>query len=211
MNGTMLNRRTLLAAVFAVILAVIGNPGAGQAESFEEGATRFIRSLADKAVASLTDESIGQEERAAKFRRLLNEHFAVETMGRWVLGRYWKKATEEEQQEYLELFEDLIVANYVERFKRYAGVALRVTKAVIADRKDAIVYSRISRPDSSEYIKVNWRVRLRDGKYKVIDVMVEGISMGQTQRSEFSSVIRKNGGRVEGLLVELRKRLNGNA
>jgi phospholipid transport system substrate-binding protein len=57
---------------------------------------------------------------------------------------------------------------------------------------------------------VNWRVRLRDGKYKVIDVMVEGISMGQTQRSEFSSVIRKNGGKVKGLLVELRKRLNGN-
>ena len=43
--------------------------------------------------------------------------------------------------------------------------------------------------------------------YKIIDVMVEGVSMGQTQRSEFSSVIRQHGGKVEGLLAELRKRV----
>ena len=207
----MLNRRNCLAGILALNVAVFGFSGMGQAGSFEEGASKFIESMADKAIASLTDESIAVEEREANFRQLLNEHFAVETIGRWVLGRYWRKATEEEQAEYIKLFEDLIVASYVERFARYAGETLNITKTVVADKVDAIVYSRISRPESVDFIEVNWRVRLRDDKYKIVDVMVEGISMGQTQRSEFSSVIRNHGGKIEGLLSELRKRLNKSA
>ncbi len=211
MTGTMLNRRNCLAGFLVLNMAVFGFSGMGQAGSFEEGASKFIKSMADKAIASLTDESIAVEEREANFRQLLNEHFAVETIGRWVLGRYWRKATEEEQEEYLKLFEDLIVASYVERFARYAGETLDITKTVLADKVDAIVYSRISLPGSVDFFEVNWRVRLRDDKYKIVDVIVEGISMGQTQRSEFSSVIRNHGGKIEGLLSELRKRLNKTA
>ena len=55
-----------------------------------------------------------------------------------------------------------------------------------------------------------WRVRRSDELFKVVDVMVEGLSMGLTQQKEFSSVIRKNGGKVNGLLDELRKRLKSN-
>jgi len=50
-------------------------------------------------------------------------------------------------------------------------------------------------------------VRTRDGSMKVVDVSVEGVSMGQTQRSEFASIIQNNGGQVSGLLAEMRRRL----
>ena len=53
-------------------------------------------------------------------------------------------------------------------------------------------------------LRVIWRLRARDGGYRIADLMVEGISMGQTQRSEFASVIRLNGGTVEALLEKLR-------
>ncbi|MCZ6467773.1 MAG: ABC transporter substrate-binding protein, partial [Alphaproteobacteria bacterium] len=68
------------------------------------------------------------------------------------------------------------------------------------------------RPDGSSLARVDWRVRKRKGEHKVIDVMVEGVSLGQTQRSEVASVIRRNGGKIQSLLDEMRKKVsNGNA
>ena len=54
---------------------------------------------------------------------------------------------------------------------------------------------------------MDWRARTGGGQYKITDVMVKGVSISQTQRSEFASVIRESGGKVEGLLTELRKRV----
>lgn len=206
----MLKRRYLIAGFLALAVAALGLPGAGKAGELEDKAAELIESLAAKAVASLTDESVPREERVTRFRVLLNEHFDVRTIGRWVLGRYWRKATSDERKEFMELFEDLIVTSFVDRFSRYSGETLNIIKSVAASEKDVIVHSEIVRPTGGDTIKVSWRVRAKKDEYKIIDVMVEGISMGQTQRSEFSSVIRKNGGKIKSLLVELRKRLNDN-
>lgn len=164
----------------------------------------FIRNLADEAVAALT-EDVSREKRVERFRELLHEHFAVQNIGVWVLGRYWRIATPEERREYLQLFERLIVTTYVERFSEYSGETLEVTGATPKGEADIIVSSNLLRPTGGAPVPVSWRLHPRDDSYRIVDVIVEGISMGQTQRSEFGSVIRKNGGKVEGLLAELRK------
>ena len=119
----------------------------------------------------------------------------------------FKKATKEQQAEYLQLFEELLIVTYVDRFKQYSGENLKVVKSLANNAKDAMVFSQIVR-EGTQPVNVDWRVRTSDNKtFKIIDVMVEGVSMGQTQRSEFASVIRQNGGKVEGLLAVLRKRV----
>ena len=197
----MIKRREFLACCLVVLMAM---PGA-RAESFSDGAGKFITSLADKAIAALTEEGIDREKRVARFRKLLNENFAVKSIGRWVLGRYWRKATYAERSEFLKLFENLIVTTYVDRFEKYSGETLTVTKTVVKKAGDAIVFSQITRSQGVKPINVDWRVRATEGKYKIVDVIVEGISMGQTQRSEFASVIRRSGGNVKGLIAALRK------
>ena len=197
----MIKRREFLACCLAVLLAM---PGA-RAQTFGDEAGNFITSLADKAIAALTEEGLSRDQRVARFRALLNENFAVRSIGRWVLGRYWRKATYAERSEYLKLFENLIVTSYVDRFERYSGETLTVTKTVVKKAGDVIVFSQITRSQGVKPVQVDWRVRVNKGQYKIVDVIVEGISMGQTQRSEFASVIRNNGGNVKGLLVELRK------
>ena len=197
----MIIRREILVCCLVVLMAV---PGA-RAGTLAEGAGNFITSMAEQAIATLTEEGISREKRVARFRELLNENFAVKSIGRWALGRYWRKATLAERSEYLILFENLIVTSYVNRFERYSGETLTVTKTVVKKAGDAIVYSQITRSQGIKPVNVNWRVRAREGKFKIIDVIVEGISMGQTQRSEFASVIRQNGGKIQGLLEKLRK------
>ncbi len=177
----------------------------------DRGAEKFISSMAAKALAALTDLKVSRGERAKKFRALLNDYFAVKAIGRWVLGRHWRQATKAERKEYLGLFEDLLVATYLDRFTRYSGETLTVSNSVIYGKKDIMVYSQIRRPNGEPPLKVEWRVRAKGDSYKIVDVIVAGISMGQTQRSEFASVIRQKGGAIKGLLEELRKRIKREA
>lgn len=208
----MLKRRAIMAGALATAIIILGFAGPVRADSSVAGAESFIDSMAARAVEALAGKEVSREERVQRFRVLLREYFAIETIGRWVLGRYWRKATDNERSEYLALFEDLIIATYVDRFTEYSGENLSVTKSVMKGDKDIVVFSRLERPSGGTPLRVDWRVRnSKDGSFKIVDVMVEGVSMGQTQRSEFASVIRKNGGKVSGLLSVLRKRLKGDA
>ena len=206
----MLSRRRVLAALVGSFLAVAAPAAPGAAASIEQGARAFIESLASEAVNALTTgRSAPREKRIKRFRRMFNESFAVKGIAKWILGRYWRKATPAERKEYLKLFEDWIVWSYVDRFDQYAGQTLAVVRSVALDDRTAIVYSRILPPGSTgRRIRVDWRVgKAKDGSYKITDVMVEGTSMSQTMLSDFGSIIRRNGGHVEGLLKVLRKKV----
>ncbi|MEO5338271.1 MAG: ABC transporter substrate-binding protein [Magnetospirillum sp. WYHS-4] len=202
------SKRMFLAGAFALALAA-GMPAWATAGDFSTGAKSFLQSLGDRVIEELTPKNIDRAERERRFRSILKEHFAVEAIGQWVLGASWRKANDAEKQEYLALFEDLVIATYVNRFENYKGETLSVVDSQMKGEDDALVYSHISLQEGNPPLKVDWRVRQRksDGKFKIVDVIVEGISMSQTQRSEFASVIHKHGGEIAPFLRELRDRV----
>lgn len=181
-------------------------PGTGQTAGLEDAARKFIESLADKAIQALAKQEVPRRERIKRFRVLFNENFAVADIGQWILGRYWRKATENQRGEYLALFEDLMVVSYVDRFTAYAGEKLTITKTLPAGDGAAIVFSEIIRPAGGPPVRVDWRVDVKDEDYKIVDVIVAGTSMSTTLRSDFGSIIRRSGGKVAGLIDELRKK-----
>lgn len=204
----MIIRRSFIFAVLGLAMLAISNPKPVQAEGSAVKAEEFIAGLADEAIQALTMPNISRDEREKRFRDMLHKNFAIKTIARWVLGRHWKKATKEQRDEYMHLFEELLVVTYVDRFTQYSGENLKIVKSLANNPKDAMVFSEIVR-QGTQPVHVDWRVRTSDSTtFKIIDVMVEGVSMGQTQRSEFASVIRQNGGKVEGLLAVLRKRVS---
>ena len=166
----------------------------------------FIQSLADQATKVLSDESISLEAREAQFRELLHDGFALEKIGRFVVGKHWRKMTPEQQNDYLQLYGEWVLKTYSSRLGGYSGQAFTVIKTMVTDKDDIFVSSRISHPDFDEPIRVDWRVRKIGDKLKVIDVVVEGISMLVTQRSEFSAVLGKAG--IEGLIDTMRVRVS---
>jgi phospholipid transport system substrate-binding protein len=174
--------------------------------SFEEEATTFVKGLAEKAIRELTDKSVPREQRIGRFRNYFNDHFAVNGIGKWILGRHWRKASEAERAEYLELFEDLMVVSYVDRFAAYVGEPLHIQKALIQDQNNITVFSEISQEKSGAVVRVDWRVGRKGDILKVVDVIVEGTSMSNTLRSDFGSIIRQRGGKVAGLLEALREK-----
>ena len=195
-----------LAALFIAALVATGLPPA-RADELGAGAKKFIEILTSDAISMLTVEDISKTERADRFRRLMNENFAIKGIAKFVLGRHWRKATESEKKEYLQLFEDLLVDTYADRFAKYSGEKLVVNKSEVRGKGDALVHTIMIRVDGAKPLKVTWRVRGKKGIYKIVDIMVEGISMVVTQKSEFASFIQKNGGSLGPLLIELRKRI----
>jgi len=192
-------RPFLLALVLAAAFSI--NAVAQQAQADTE---KFIASLGDRALQVLVVDSQSEAEREDAFRGLLSEGFDLRLISRYALGRYWRRATKEQRAEYAKLFEDFIVETYVARLSEYSGETLKVVGSR-PDDQDTIVHSEIVR-DGRPPIRVDWRVRNGDEQLKIIDVVVEGVSMLLTQRDEFASVIQRSGGNVEGLLARLREK-----
>ena len=169
---------------------------------------RFIQSLGDRAISILADKTITEEVRSTQFRNMLRDSFDLTTIARFVLGRNsWATATPAQQKEYMELFEALVVKTYSDRFALYTGEGFKVRSSAPEGDRDVIVNSAITRPDGSPGTNVVWRVREKDGKMGILDVVVEGVSMSVTQRQEYSSVIQRNGGNIEALLTLMRERV----
>ena len=194
-----------LVFIFVLILPLGLAPPSVAAET-QEMAGSFIRSLADQAIKSLTQKDTPRDVKIKRFRTLFNDSFAVRSIGRFVLGRSWRKASKEEQTEYLKLFEDLMVVSYVDRFSRYAGDVLVITRTRAENPRNTTVFTKVKTSSTGKPAKVLWRVGSRGKIMKIVDVIVEGVSMSQTLRSEFSSIVRQKGGKVSGLIEELRKK-----
>ena len=205
--------RRWTSAVTGPLVALVIAISPAHADDHLGASTDFIREIADRAITTLTAEAITKESRRDKFRGLFREGFAINGIARFVLGRYWRGASEVDRTEYLALFEDVIVTTWADRFSEYSGQKFTVDNAVNAPsahqaERVAIVRSTFF-TDPTTPVRVDWRVASRGDIYKITDVSVEGISMANTQRDEFASVIRKNSGKISALLEILRKKRDG--
>ena len=172
-------------------------------------AEQFIRELGADAIHVLTAKKDNPEEQKKEFEEIFINHFAVKSIATFVLGRYRRTATTEEKKEFFDLFKKSIADVYTERFKNYENESFVVTHARPAGGKSTLirVYSEIKKPNSNP-IEVEWKVfKKADGKFCITDVIVEGLSMSTTQRSEYSSIIENNGGSVADLNRILKQRL----
>lgn len=167
----------------------------------------FVSNLAQRAITSLADSRMSDSERAVRFRTLLAENFDVPVIGRFVLGRYFRTATDPQRGEFQSLLEAYLTQAYANRFKEYSGNQLRVDGTRAGPDNETMVASTIVRPQGAP-IQIEWRLQQSGNSFKILDVWIEGVSMAVTQREEFASIIQRGGNKVEALLASLRRRAN---
>lgn len=172
-------------------------------------AEEFVRTTGERAFTSLAGDITGRQ-RTQLFRELLNDSFDLTTIARFTLGRYWRLASPTQRTEYRRLFEEFLVQAYANRFSGLSGKQFRVSRSRAINARDALVQSEVLIAHGRPPVRVGWRVRTKNDDLRIIDVMVEGISMSVTQRDEFAAVIRSSGGKVEGLLAALRRKTGFN-
>ena len=109
------------------------------------------------------------------------------------------------QQEFEPLFRDYLTRVYTQRLSRYADAPFRVTGSrPVGD--ETVVTSQVSAGGGSP-VDIDWHLQNRNGRFVVTDVVVGAVSMKMTQRSEFASVIQRNGGKPDALIAVLRQQL----
>ena len=190
----------LITAVFALPDKAIAMAQDGVTKPAE-----FLQGLANEAISVLSDQQGTIDEREQKFRTVLRDDFAMKKIGRFAAGKYWRNMRAKQKRLYQKLFEEWILKTYSIRFGGYSGERVKVIRTFKAGATDVFVRTQI---DSSKRrsLKVDWRVRRIGQKFKIIDVVVEGVSMLVTQKAEFSSVLRQRG--IDGLITILRAQLD---
>jgi phospholipid transport system substrate-binding protein len=124
-----------------------------------------------------------------------------------VLARYWRLASDAERADFQRLFEILLVQAHAKKFAEYAGERFKVSSSLANDDGSVTVNSLINRPNG-DVVRLDWRVADAGG-LKISDLIVDGISLRTTYRSDVASVIQNNGGNVAGLIGALRQKTGG--
>jgi phospholipid transport system substrate-binding protein len=194
-------KRPLLLTVFLVAALVILAPARPAAAQDPAAVITNLGNDALKVLGPTVDPNL----RVARFRQLFQLDFNVPGIARFVLGRYWRLATPAQQQEFVSLFTDYIALVYANQLAQYNGETLRVTGTRSAPDGE-LVSSEILRTNGQPSARVDWLLTPANGSYKISDVIFEGVSMAATQRSEFASVIQRNGGQVQSLITALQQK-----
>lgn len=156
-----------------------------------------VKSTADQVLHVLETE---QEELRAHPERIydvVNKYilptFSFHAMSRLVLGRHWRSATDLQREQFTNAFRSLLVRTYAESLIDYTGVPIRYLPVHMDEKaKDATVQTEIE-PSGRPAVAISYRLRLIRGEWKVIDVIVEGVSLVTNYRTEFSNEINQSG------------------
>jgi phospholipid transport system substrate-binding protein len=194
-------RRALLGSLSAAwIAAALPVP----ADAAAEDAADFMRELLDRAIEAQNDKA-SPAERQERFQRLFHADFDGPGIARFVLGRYWRQANLRQREEFLRLFENYVVYVYSARLSNISGETFKI-RGSRPDQDAVIVSTDIFSPGAAAPLKVDWRLVNDDAAYKIVDVIVGGVSLLVTERSEVASVIQRHGGQVDGLLALMRQK-----
>src|ERR1700731_1273262 len=168
----------------------------------------FINNLGNQLQA--VTSSTSPQQRLAGFHQLFRTDFDVPGLGRFVLGRFWRAFTPFEQQEFLSLFERYVVLTYSEKLSDYTedGGCPRVTGSR-PEPDGVVVSSLIVRGRTAQPLKIDWRLTTQNGSYKISDIIVEGLSMAASGRSQLEGVVERNGGRPQAILAVMRQQIAG--
>lgn len=175
----------LIVAVAAFGFVMIGAAQAGDVEP-----DRFLQEFGNGAIEVIGNKELAPEERRTAFSGLLAEGFYMDRIAKLALGQHWRSASEDERKSYSRAFKSYVVATYDRRLSGYSGQKLSV-KGWRPVKKDALVESEIE--GDGQRARIEWRLTETDQGWRILDIVVEGVSMLVTQRNEFSAIIEREG------------------
>jgi phospholipid transport system substrate-binding protein len=172
------------------VLTLLVFPLHAQADSPLEAVEKQVKSaldvLRDPALQGEANKKVKEE----KIEVIADEMFDYVALSRLTLGRSWRDFNQEEQKEFVRLFRIILKNAYMDRILSYTNEQVLFDRDIMLSENKAEVQTRIITKTAE--IPVDYRVYLKDGKWKVYDVVVEGISLVQNYRTQFREILANN-------------------
>lgn len=169
----------------------------------EDPAIGFVDKLADKILTEVVTSNKSKDEKEHLFRDSFTEAVDLKGVGQFVLGTAWKKTSEEDRTAFLNAFTDLTVKTWADRFNLYTGQQIVFQGTRNAERGQIYVDSVIQ---DKQPVEVIWRLRPSKDSYKIVDIVVEGVSMAATYRNDYRAFLQQNANSVPALTAELARK-----
>jgi phospholipid transport system substrate-binding protein len=170
----------------------------------EEGPRTVVERVTNAAIAVLGDKSLGVDDKRHRLEEIIYREVDFDTMSRLVLARNWSRFTPEQQAEFVKLYKEHLSVTYGNNIENYKNERV----AIVGDREEArgdwTVQSKIVRGGGSSDIQVDYRLRKAGDAWKVIDIVIERVSLVANFRSQFQDIL--GNGTPDKLLAVLREK-----
>lgn len=165
-------------------------------------ATESVRTSVDAIIGILKDAGLDKPAKRDKIRVIIAERFDFRAMSQRTLATNWRKASKEEQQQFVELFAKLIQNTYIGRVEAYTNEEVQYPGEKITDNR-AVVDTLIV--TSSKEIPVTYKLYLKDDRWLVYDVNIEGVSLISNYRNSYQEIVKRDG--FAGLLSQMEEKV----
>ena len=168
----------------------------------------FIQSVVNRAAKTLSG-NLTKNERIEKLKDIARETVDIDAIGRYTLGSYKNKITDNQMIEYEDLFKKYFLKTFSSRLAEYSNPEIEVISKKKLNENYTIVSSILVSTEQRPEVKIDWRVSTKNpNNLLILNLVIEGLSLARTQKEEFSSIIESNNGDINALFDSLRKFIN---
>lgn len=171
--------------------------------SASDPAVDFVSKLADDMISDVLATEKPMTEKLDLFRSKFQNALDLKYIGQFVTGVYWRRANEADKQAFLDAFMEFTTKSWADKFNMYTGQTIVFKGTRNAQKGQLFVDSVIQNEPPAEVV---WRIREKDGSYKIVDIIVEGVSMAMSYRNEYNAFLQANGGDLNRLTQTLREK-----
>ena len=177
-------------------------------KSFSIEPDKFIQSITDEASKVLIN-NFSKEDKMEKLKAIALKSVDIKGIGLYSLGSHRKNLSDNQKEEYTELFKKYFLKSFSSRLSDYTDPKINVLSMEKLNNKYTIVSSILIATEKNPEVKINWRVYTKDPANPLIrDLIIEGLSLARTQKEEFNSVIQSNDGDINALFANLTEFIN---
>lgn len=155
--------------------------------------TTLIKQVTEQVLQILDDQKLQgpekRQERQQRMQQVAHEVFDWEEMAKRALARHWRERTPQQQKEFVTLFRDLVERSYMTRLESAAGERQNIlyTGEQVEDSRAVVKTKVITR--RNQEIPINYSLSKADGRWRIYDVLIEGISLVSNYRSQFNRIL----------------------
>jgi len=165
----------------------------------------FVQSTVNRASAILT-KNISKDDKMTELKLIAKDTVDIRGIGLYTLGSFRKNLSENEKNEYSDLFERYFLKTFSSRLSEYTNPKIEVSDKKVLNKNYTIVNSVLVGTSERPEVKIDWRIYTKNPDNPLIrDLIIEGLSLVRTQKEEFASILNSNNDDINSLFKVLEK------
>ncbi len=190
--------------VITLALLLLSTTSFAENTDQSEQVKSFINNVGNQIITIAAEKKLSSDQRKTKIISVIDNSIDADWIARFVLGKNYNNASDLQKDSFSKLYREFMINTYGPKFQNYNGRKFEVV-SVNKQSSFYIAKSEFLPQDSKTPVDVAFRVKERNGKLVILDFVAEGVSLIETQRSEFNSAISQKG--MDQFLEDLKVRI----